>query len=187
MPSRVGGGSATRRAAAERLSARGEGAQRLRAENVGGAGRAAACVDAGGPYAAEGFQANAPSAHHNADRGRRPFHLLVVPAAEAVGRPEDEPLLGGCLLASRCAPSGVRLVAMQRCTIPLDDVARILSSTAAGAVTWRSVCSFASVCAGMPASSALSRALTRRCAQRIIALADAACRADALPANFSPR
>jgi hypothetical protein len=38
------------------LSARCEGAQRPRAENVGGAGRAAACVDAGGPYAAEGFQ-----------------------------------------------------------------------------------------------------------------------------------
>ncbi len=39
------------------LSARCEGAQRPRAENVGGAGRAAACVDAAGPYAAEGFQA----------------------------------------------------------------------------------------------------------------------------------
>ncbi|PPG50340.1 hypothetical protein C5C24_10215 [Rathayibacter sp. AY2B3] len=69
VPSRVGGGSATRRAAEERLSARCEGAQRPRAENLGGAGRAAACVDAAGPYAAEGFQAkNAHSAQHR----RRP-------------------------------------------------------------------------------------------------------------------
>lgn len=39
------------------MSARNEGAKRPRAEKVEGAGRAAACADTGGPYAAEGFQA----------------------------------------------------------------------------------------------------------------------------------